>query len=429
MTAIPRHYDIVWRLCRPLLPLVLARRAWGGKEDAARRDERFGRYARRDDLPNSSIWIHAVSVGETVAAIALVEAFRAAGERTPVLITTNTVTAAARVEALAASLHVTHLYQPLDHPDMVKAFLHRLRPRLAVFMESDFWPNLVTMTANADVPVAFVSSQLSDRAAKRWQRQPQMARALFGAADLILAVDQAQADGLAALGARPEAVRVGGSLKMPAAVASAPDEGLVTMLRNAAGTRRILLAASTHHGEDEVIIDAADKLGKDWFTIIAPRHPERGGAIRSLCESAGHEASQRSTGAAAAPGDSLYIADTIGEMNSLFTVADIAFLGGSLVPRGGHNPVEPAAHGRPILTGPHVFKNSTEFAALAAAGVVSDINDADSLAIAARALAGAPDRLTKIDVAGRAYAAEAGKRPAKVASLCLELVRGRAATS
>ena len=426
---LPCHYNLLWRLCRPLLPLVLARRARDGKEDAARRDERFGRYARRDDLPDSPIWIHAVSVGETVAAIALVEAFRAADERMPVLITTNTVTAAARVEALAGSLHVTHLYQPLDHPDMVKAFLHRLRPRLAIFMESDFWPNLVTMTADAGVPVAFVSSQLSDRAAKRWQRQPQMAHALFGAADLVLAVDQDQADRLSALGARPEAVRVGGSLKMPAAAAPAPDQGLVTMLRDAAGKRRILLAASTHPGEDRVVIDAADTLDRDWFTIIAPRHPERGGAIRSLCESAGHEASQRSTGAAATPDESFYIADTLGEMGSLFTAADIVFLGGSLVPRGGHNPVEPAAHGLPVLTGPHVFKNSAEFAALAAAGVVSDIHDADSLASTARALAEAPDRLAGIDAAGRAHAAETGKRPAKAASLCLELIRGRAATS
>jgi len=428
---VPSRYNLLWRLGRPILPLVLAHRAWGGKEDWSRLEERFGRYAHRDDLPDAPIWIHAVSVGETVAGIALVEALRAAGENAPVLLTTNTVTAAGRVEALPSSLDVTHLYQPLDHPDMVAGFLGRLRPRLAVFMESDFWPNLVTMTAAAGIPVAFVSSQLSDRAAARWQRQTRMARSLFGAADLVLAVDQVQADRLIALGAKPESVRIGGSLKLPAA-AAAPDDVLVAMLRDAAGPRRILLAASTHEGEEAAVIDAAAQLGADWFTIIAPRHPQRGGAVASLGrekldKGTGQIARRRSVGEAPAADDSLYIVDTLGEMDSLFAVADIVFLGGSLVPRGGHNPVEPAAYGLPILTGPHIFKNSAEFEALTAAGVVSGIHDAASLARAASVLAGSSEQLAKIDAAGRAHAAETGKRPAKAASLCLEMLKGRVA--
>ncbi len=425
--ALPTRYNLLWRLSRPILPLVLARRARAGKEEATRLDERFGRYTHRGDLPDSPIWIHAVSVGETVAGIALVEAMRNAGETAPILITTNTVTASARVAALAPSLGVTHLYQPLDHPDMVAAFLHRLRPRLAVFLESDFWPNLVTMTSQAKIPVAFVSAQLSDRAAARWRRQPRMAHALFGAADLVLTVDQLQADRLIALGAKADLVQIGGSLKLPAA-ASAPDDKLVAMLRDTAGDRKILLAASTHAGEDEVVIAAAERLGEGWFTIIAPRHPERGSGIRTLCKASGHAAGQRGTGELGTPGDSFYIADTLGEMDSLFTAADIVFLGGSLVPLGGHNPAEPAALGRAILTGPHVFKNSAEFEALTAAGVVSEITDAESLASTAATLATAPDRLAKIDAAGRAYAARTGKRPANAASLCLNLIGGSTAT-
>ena len=421
--TVPRQYNFLWRLSRPLLPLVLARRARAGKEDAARLDERYGRYTHRDDLPDSPIWIHAVSVGETVAGIALIEALRAAGDTTPVIVTTNTVTAAARVDALLPSLDVTHLYQPLDHPDMVAAFLGRLRPRLAVFMESDFWPNLVTMTTTAGIPVAFVSSQLSDRAMAQWQRQPRMARALFGAADLVLAVDGKQADRLTALGAKPGAVRIGGSLKLPAA-ASAPDEALVAMLRGAAGARKLLLAASTHHGEEQIVIEAASRLGKDWFTVIAPRHPQRGGEVAMLCSKAGQPARRRGTGELATPDETIYIADTLGEMDSLFAVADLVFLGGSLVPRGGHNPLEPAAHGLAILTGPHVFKNSAEFEALAAAGVVSHVDDAESLASTAATLAGNADRLAKISKAGRAHAYETGKRPAKAASLCLDLMKG-----
>ena len=421
----PRLYNLAWRLGKPFLPLVLARRARSGKEDPARLGERLGRYNHRESLPDAPIWIHAVSVGETVAAVALIKAMRTAGETASILLTTNTVTAAARADALSSCDDVTHLFQPLDHPDMVAAFLRRLRPRLAVFLESDFWPNLVTMTAQAGTPVAFVSSQLSDRALARWERQPRMASALFGAADLVLAVDQAQADRLIALGAKPGAVQVGGSLKLPAA--STPDDGLVTMLRGAAGDRRILLAASTHHGEDEVVIAAAGTLGEDWFTIIAPRHPERGADISGLCNDAGRQAPRRSAGEAPAAGDSIYIADTLGEMDSLFAAADIVFLGGSLVPVGGHNPAEPAAHGRAILTGPHVFKNRAEFDMLAAAGVVTMISDADSLASAATDLASAPDRLARIAAAGRAHAAETGKRPANAASLCLDLMKGSAA--
>jgi len=415
-------YNRVWRWMRPCLQVILWRRARAGKEDRARLGERFGRYTHRHDLPEKPIWIHAVSVGETVAAIALAEAIRAAGKTNPILMTTNTVTAAARVASLPASMGVTHLYQPLDHPDMVAAFLRQIRPSLAVFLESDFWPNLVTLTARAGTPVAFVSSQLSDRALAGWRRWPGLARALFGAADITLAVDRVQADRLIALGARPETVSIGGSLKLPTAT-SALNEKLAAMLHNAADDRRVLLAASTHPGEDKVVIEAVQTLGERWFTIIAPRHPERGREIAELCAAAGRPVKRRGASEDAEPGDSIYIADTLGEMDSLFAVADIAFLGGSLVPLGGHNPVEPAAHGLPILTGPHTFKNSAEFQALAKAGVVHEITDAQSLAMAADRIAGETGTTTAIAAAGRAHAAETGKRPANAATLCLRLMK------
>lgn len=419
-----RGYNLLWQLVRPVLPIMLARRAAAGKEDAGRLAERYGRYDHRDDLPDRPIWIHAVSVGETVAGVALAEAMRAGGETAPILITTNTVTAAARVAALPPDLGVTHLFQPLDHPGMVAAFLRRLQPRTGIFLESDFWPNLITATAEAGVPVAFVSAQLSDKAAARWQRSRRTAQAMFGAARLVLAVDRLQADRLISLGAPADAVDVGGSLKLPASAAR-PDRKLVSMLRRAADGRRVLLAASTHPGEDEAVIAASQALGSGWFTIIAPRHPERGAQIAGLCGTAGIAAAQRSAGADAPAGDAIYIADTFGEMDSLFAAADIVFLGGSLKPLGGHNPVEPAAFGLPILTGPHVFKNRAEFGALSEAGVVSNITDGDSLASAASAICADADRLAVIATAARAHAAKAGKRPANAAKLCLALLRDR----
>ena len=417
-------YNLLWRLARPFLPLLLARRAAAGKEDPSRLAERYGRYEHRGDLPDRPIWVHAVSVGETVAAIALAEAIRTAGETTPILLTTNTVTAAARVAALPPELGVTHLFQPLDHPAMVAAFLRRIRPRIGIFLESDFWPNLITATAASGAPVAFVSTQLSDKAAGRWQRNLRTAKAMFGRAKLVLAVDRTQADRLIALGAPETAVRVGGSLKLPAAAAK-PNSKLVSMLQRAADGRRVLLAASTHAGEDEEVIAASQALGPGWFTIIAPRHPERGAQIVSLCGVAGMPAAQRSAGADAPAGDAIYIADTLGEMDSLFSAADIAFLGGSLRPLGGHNPVEPAAYGLPILTGPHVFKNSAEFLALTEAGVVTNIADGASLAEAARSVCEDADGLALIATAARSYASEAGKRPANAAQLCLELLGDR----
>lgn len=419
-----RGYNFLWHVARPFLPTMLARRAAAGKEDASRLAERYGRYDHRIDLPERPIWIHAVSVGEAVAGIALADAIRASGETAPILMTTNTVTAAARVAALPADLHVTHLFQPLDHPGMVASFLRHLRPRLALFLESDFWPNLITATAASGVPVAFLSAQLSDRAANRWQRSARTAKTMFGAAHLVLAVDREQARRLVGLGAQEANVHVGGSLKLPA-VATAPDKKLVSMLHRAADGRRVLLAASTHAGEDEAVIAASKALGDGWFTIIAPRHPERGPDIAGLCSAAGIPAARRSAGADAPAGDTIYIADTLGEMDSLFSVADIAFLGGSLKPLGGHNPVEPAAYGLPILSGPHVFKNAAEFRALADAGVVTEIGDGKALADAAQTICNDAEKLAVIAAAARAHAAEAGKRPANAATLCLALLQDR----
>jgi 3-deoxy-D-manno-octulosonic-acid transferase len=422
--SVPASYNLMWRLARPAVPFILKRRVAANKEDPARIDERYGRFDHRSDIPPSPIWIHAVSVGESVGAVALARALRARRPDIPLLVTTNTVTAAARIASQPADLGLTHLFQPLDHPDMVDGFLRHVRPRGALFLESDFWPNLITRTAVANVPVALVSAQLSDR----WTRQRRLASAVFGAVKLALAVDSEQADRFGKLGMNPQNVHVGGSLKLPPAIGTV-DDGLVSMLRQAAGGRRILLAASTHDGEDGAIIDAAAALGDSWFTIIAPRHPDRGGAVASQCAAAGFDAAQRSTGRAAAPGDSIYIADTLGEMDSLFSVADIVFLGGSLQPLGGHNPVEPAAYGLPIITGPHIYKNRAEFAGLSAAGVVSDIADAGALAAVARQVTDDADRMTRIAQAARDHAARAGQRPEFAADSCLGIIEGTGSTA
>ena len=419
-----RRYNLLWTVIRPAIGVMLSRRASRGKEIRSRLGERYGRYGRSVDVPISPIWIHAVSVGESVAAITLAKAIRNQDKASPILITTNTVTAAARVAALDPALGIHHLFQPLDHPQMVAAFLRKLNPRLAVFLESDFWPNLVIQTAEAGIPVAFASTQMSDRAFSRWQRRKALAGELFGSASLVLAVDQLQADRVMQLGTAPDRVKVTGTLKLPDQ-AGKPNPDLVAKLRKAVGKRHVLLVASTHKGEEEIVIPTAGKLGPDWLMIIAPRHPERGGDIAALCRQAGMEAPRRSVGETADTGTQIYIADTLGEMDSLFAISDIVFLAGSLLPYGGHNPIEPAAYGRPILTGPHIFKNTAEFDALREAGVVSVITDADSLAEATNALIRDDASLKKIASTAKRYAVAAGKRPKIAADLCLKLIKGR----
>ena len=413
-------YDMMWRIFRPGMSPVLILRARRGREDKGRMAERYARYTHRDDLPERPIWIHAVSVGESVAAVSMVNAIRKRERNIPIVITTNTTTAARRIAALPPALGVTHIYQPLDHPAFVQAFLDRLRPRLAVFLESDFWPNLIIRTATSGTPVAFASSQISDRAFERW-RHMHLADDVFGVAQLVLAVDDEQARRFRSLGAHVDAVHIVGSLKLADPAPVAKDD-LGRAVARAANGRRILLAASTHRGEEDTVIEAHRRLGADWFTVIAPRHPERGKEVEVRCSDAGLAFTSLSSGDAPGSGDDVFIVDELGRMQSLFAGVDIVFLGGSLVPAGGHNPVEPAAHGLAVLTGPHVFKNEAEFDALRDEGVAVDVYGARDIADAATQIAGSPKRLAAIKRKAVAHAKKASARATRAAELCLGLM-------
>jgi 3-deoxy-D-manno-octulosonic-acid transferase len=183
------------------------------------------------------------------------------------------------------------------------------------------------------------------------------------------------------------------------------------------------LAASTHEGEEEVILAAAAKLGEGWMCLLAPRHPHRGSEIASLAKHAGASYARRTEAPAPDPAHSLYIVDTLGEMDSMFAVADAVFLGGSLAPRGGHNPIEPAAAGLPVISGPHIFKNKAEFDALAARGLLRSVTDADSLAEAAIAATCDAAAARRLAVVARKFATEAGKRPQLAARSILKVMK------
>ena len=407
-------YNMIWRLIRPIIPLILWQRTRNGKELANRRIERYGRIDANVNRspPNSGrrIWLHGVSVGETVAALRLARALANHLPDHEFLITTNTITGLGVIQAAMADqpgLLVSHVMQPLDHPDFVDQFLANWRPVAAIFMESDFWPNLILRSKQFGIPVIFASSQLSNKAAAKWMKRPAFAKQLFAAADLILPVDSQQADQFRRLiGTAKDApqIQVVGSLKLPDI--QPPNTHLQQTLQKAAANRRVFLAASTHHGEDQIIIDAARMLGAGWLTIIAPRHPHRGDSIAALAG----QAPQRSHGAMPDQNETIFIMDSLGEMGTLFNLANYVFLGGSLVPAGGHNPLEPAAFGLPILTGPHIFKNSAEFNGLAAADAVFDVRDAETITAQIHLLEKDPKRRAKLAKSAKDYVTIAHQR-------------------
>ena len=407
-------YNVLWRLIRPIIPLILWQRTRNGKELANRRIERYGRTdANVNRSPPHSgrrIWLHGVSVGETVAALRLARALANHLPDHEFLITTNTITGLAVIQATMADqpgLPVSHVMQPLDHPDFVDQFLANWHPVAAIFMESDFWPNLILRSKQFGIPVIFASSQLSNKAAAKWMKRPAFARQLFAAANLILPTDSQQAEQFRCLvGTAKDApqIQVVGSLKLPDI--QPPNAHLQQTLHKAAANRRVFLAASTHHGEDQIIIDAARMLGAGWLTIIAPRHPHRGDSIAALAG----QAPQRSHGAMPGQNETIFIMDSLGEMGTLFSLANYVFLGGSLVRAGGHNPLEPAAFGLPILTGPHIFKNSAEFYGLAAADAVFDVRDAETITAQIHLLEKDPKRRAKLAKSAKDYVTIAHQR-------------------
>lgn len=317
------------------------------------------------------VWIHAVSVGESVAALALARRIAA-----PVVLTTATPASAQRVAAEAPD-HVVHRYGPLDSLIFVRRFLRWANPRAAFFVEGEIWPATVFALRRRGIPLALVSADLSQRTFASWSRRRALARTLFGAVPRVLAQSDAAAERFTALGA--PRVEVTGQLKFDAPPPRADEEQLAA-LRAAVGQRPLWLAASTHQGEDEAVIAAHGRLRErigDALLILAPRHPERGARVAALAG----DAPRRSAGALPAPEDAIYVADTLGEMGTFFALSQIVFLGASLVPLGGHNPAEPAAFGAALLTGPSHGTMFEPFLCAGAATVATGDTLADSLAV------------------------------------------------
>lgn len=411
-----RAYRMLTRLARPAAPFILGMRERRGKEDPLRRGERLGRAS----LPRPSgpvAWVHAASVGETSAVLPLIAALEARRPGLTVLLTTGTVTSA-RFAAARIAGATLHQYVPLDEPSFVAAFLDHWRPTLGVFTEQEVWPNLVLAATERGIPLALVNARMSDRSFDRWQRRSGLAAALFSRFAVVLAQNESLARRFEAIGV--ERAVPAGNLKIDAP-APPVDAAAFAALAKALGGRPRLVAASTHGGEELAIAAAHRRLKGDMpglVTIIAPRHPERGGAVAEAVRGAGLVARLRSGQALPDADTDIYVADTIGELGTLYATAPVAFVGGSLIPHGGQNPIEAVRHGAVVVTGPSIHNFGDAYAALIEAGGAVRIAGPDELASACGALLMDARRTEAMKVcAGRALQGLSGALERTVAAL------------
>lgn len=345
-----RLYRLFGQALYPFSGPFLAARARRGKEDPKRRAERYG-YASHARPTGPLIWFHAASVGEALAVLPLIERLEAC--HLAIVLTTGTVTSAEIIhERLPA--RTLHQYVPMDMPKAVGRFLDHWKPDLAVFAESELWPNTVEALETRAIPQALVNARLSDRSHARWLRNANLARRIFGGLSMVVAQSQVDADRFSQLGA-PK-VSVAGNLKTdvnPPVV----DEAVLAGLQNAIGQRPVWQALSTHEGEEEAIAKVHHMLVKhvpDLLTVIVPRHANRGDDVVTLLGKHGLVTSRRSKGEAISADTSVYLGDTMGEMGLYLRLGSIAFMGKSLKGEGGQNPIEPALTGTAIISGRHV---------------------------------------------------------------------------
>ena len=364
-----------------LLPFLLLRLWWRGRKAPGYRRHWAQRLGLGPVLDRPVIWIHAVSVGETVAITPLVERLlqRYPGHR--ILLTNMTPTGAEQVRQRFGD-RVEQRFCPWDLPLALRAFLRRTRPALCIIVETELWPNLVAQCARAGVPVLLANARLSARSARGYDRFAALTRPMLRQLSLVAAQGQADAERFAALGMPRERIEVTGSIKFDLQ----PDAGMVRdgqALRQQLGQERpVLIGASTHAGEDEILLQAWQALRRgrpDLVLILVPRHPERFESVARLCAEYSPHLVRRSEGQSPDGKTEILLGDTMGELMLFYAAADIAVVGGSFSGTGGHNPLEPAALGLPVVMGPDCFNFQQITDALTAAGGLRRVADAAAL--------------------------------------------------
>jgi 3-deoxy-D-manno-octulosonic-acid transferase len=348
----------------PLAPALIKRRLKQGKEDPVRVGERRG--LSRDVRPHGPlVWIHGASVGEVLAAAALIERLRDLNLR--ILLTSGTVTSAA-VVAKRFPPDVIHQYVPYDSPRYVARFLDHWRPSLALFIESDLWPNLILANAARRLPMVLINGRMSQRSFPRWRRVQGTISALLSRFDICLAQSRTDAERFAALGSR--SVVTTGNLKLDVAAPPADPAKMERLMAVTRG-RPIIVAASTHPGEEEMLVAAHRSLAgffPQLLTVIVPRHPDRGSSVAGLVTASGLKPALRSRDELPIATTDVYVADTMGELGLFYRLSPIVFMGGSLITHGGQNPIEAVKLGAAIVHGPHVFNFTDVYEALDGSG-------------------------------------------------------------
>ncbi len=343
-------------LLRAVLPFALARLWWRSRKHphyAARWGERLG-YG--PPLAAGSVWVHAVSVGEVRAGAPLMRQLLDEHPDIPLLVTTTTLTGAAQVEMLfGQSVH--HRFAPFDLPGALRRFLETARPRTAVILETELWPNLFEALRRADIPLVLANVRLSERSYRRYRHFRRLTAHMLAVPAVIAVQSSADAGRVQALGAPAQRIHVTGNMKFEMNPTASLREA-AQALRYEWGERPVWVAASTHQGEEEIVLDAYVRLRAIFPTlllILVPRHPERFEAVGKLIRQRGLSVVERSLGWPVNPDIAVLFGDTMGELMLFFAAADCAFIGGSLVETGGHNPLEALALGVPTVFGPHMF--------------------------------------------------------------------------
>lgn len=398
LTAVLRTYRLFSTAETPVMPLFLARRVKRGKEHRARLSERRGK-ANIERPDGALIWLHAASVGELVSVLPLIERISSRGFG--MLVTTGTVTSGELAEQRLPR-GVSHQYLPVDVPHYVRRFLGHWQPDLALFVESDLWPNVVIETSQRGVPMILVNGRLSENSFRRWRYMQATIVNLLQRFDLCLAGTPADAERLSESGALR--VITTGNLKLDVP-APAADPARLASLKNAIGGRPTIAAASTHAGEERMVIEAHKRLRAHFpklLTLIAPRHAERGAEVAELAAAAGLNAALRSRGELPDPATDIYVADTMGELGLIYRVAPVVFVGGSLVEHGGQNPIEAAKLGAAILHGPHVWNFAEIYGALDGVHGAELVTDTNRLTAGLGAWLGNPDARAKVAGVARA---------------------------
>jgi 3-deoxy-D-manno-octulosonic-acid transferase len=387
-----------------LAPVVLGAMALRGFRDRSHREgfsERFGLGTQLQGRRN--IWVHAVSVGEVQASVPLVHALMAKFPEVPLVLTTGTATGRARARALFGE-RVDVRYLPIDLPGSVRRFFQRVHPALAVILETEIWPNLYHRCGRLGIPLVLASARISPRSVKSYRRLVGLFRQTLAHGIFIAAQSEQDAERFRSIGASPERTHVVGNIKfdfsLPPNIESQGAE-----LRRLLGTDRpVWVAGSTHGGEEEVLIAAHRELRARYaqaLLVLVPRHPPRFAEVADSLRTQGVTFVTRSSGAAIAVNTEVFLVDKLGELLAFYAAADVAFVGGSLVPIGGHNLLEPAALGLPVLAGPNNFNSADIARLLVECGAVRIVHDAPQLAAAIGELLADPTARSNMGASGR----------------------------